>query len=64
MDEVLTLLLYLLIMVAVIGVVFAVVWLVFGRSEDLPRSNAEPHSRVCHEPESPVKTCGRYALSR
>ena len=32
----LTLLLYLLIMVAVIGVVFAVVWLVFGRSEDLP----------------------------
>ncbi len=36
MDEVLTLLLYLLIMVAVIGVVFAVVWLVFGRSEDLP----------------------------
>lgn len=32
----LTLLLYLVIMVVVIGVVFAVVWLVFGRSEDLP----------------------------
>ena len=32
----LTLLLYLLIMIAVIGVVFAVVWVVFGRSEDLP----------------------------
>lgn len=32
----LTLLLYLMIMIAVIGVVFAVVWVVFGRSEDLP----------------------------
>ncbi len=32
----LTILLYLVIMVVVIGVVFAVVWLVFGRSEDLP----------------------------
>ncbi|WP_110471830.1 DivIVA domain-containing protein [Williamsia limnetica] len=32
----LTLLLYLAVMVAVIGVVFAVVWRVFGRSEDLP----------------------------
>ncbi|MCX6471096.1 MAG: DivIVA domain-containing protein [Corynebacteriales bacterium] len=31
-----TLLLYLVVMVLVIGAVFAVVWFVFGRGEDLP----------------------------